>query len=225
MKCENINSQSDRVRRRHLHEDNAIDSSAVASGVKSLSRFEGELSFSSTIIRAIRMHVIPRVYLRLPVPAAPFSNEKSQACTANSLRAPSLSATRLAHSGARMEPRNVSDTRPEITHARAEFTRRGCDKNSSSKSRSDCAAVPSRTPNIRLEYSARDALLPRREKGSFAETFRARIELSRFAAPAILFVLFDLPGSPLRRKFELGNSSPGAAVGAMNHLTRYVVPA
>lgn len=148
LRCKNINPQNYRVRRGLLHEGGVIDSSGAASGVKSLSRFEGELSFSSAIIRATRMHVIPRVYLRLGTSRAVSRARTAgvhRKLTSRSVTLPRIRRCRARTSAcrrARIELRNVSDTRAEITHAvraAAEFTKRGCDKNSFSKSRSDCA--------------------------------------------------------------------------------------
>ena len=111
----------------------------------------------------------------------------------------------------------------EITHAaraRAEFTERGCDKNSFSQNRSDCAC--SRCLDGVLVASGRtsDSSILRKTHSRVRERGGGRVkrEIERvsrklfadrviaFRRPAILFVLFDLFRSPLRRKFELGNS-------------------
>lgn len=164
-----------------------------------------------------------RVYLRLArrfIPLFRTLRTTNSLCAPHSVTLSKIRPARREHfertCRARMSSFETCPTRGRDNTCRPrEFTERGCDKNSFSKSRTDCACsrCANIAPNIRLEYSMRDSP-PTRERKREKESYRnfSRIELSRFGAPLFCLSCSICPGAgPLRRKFELGNSRLGAA--------------
>lgn len=164
-----------------------------------------------------------RVYLRLAqrfIPLFRTLRTTNSLCAPHSVTLSKIHPARREHfertCRARMSSSETCPTRGRDNTCRPrEFTERGCDKNSFSKSCTDCACsrCANIAPNIRLEYSIRDSPPTRereRERNRVTETFRGssyRVSAPRYFVCLVRFAR----GAPLRRKFELGNSRLGAA--------------